>query len=103
MGILCTVWMSCVCVCVCKRVERKRTGIAFVWRYYILIDLYISRLCVYVCVRVFVQVWVNKFFLHDLLAHLVLPDSSACLDFLVLCTYIGSLTVRCFKGTVHGR
>ena len=52
----------------------------------------VSRLCVHVCVRSFAQVCVIKGFLHDLLPHCVLPDSSACL-LLVLCTYIGSLTL----------
>ena len=63
----------CVCVCLCKGVERNE--------HCILCAIDISILCVHVCVRAFVQVCVIKRFLHDLLPHCVLPDSSACLDF----------------------
>ena len=63
----------CVCVCVCKGVERNK--------HCILCAVDISILCVHVCVRAFAQVCVIKGFLHDLLPHCVLPDSSACLDF----------------------
>ena len=49
--------------------------------------------CTCVCERAFVQVCAIKGFLHDSLLHFLLPNSSACLDLLVLCTYIGSLTL----------
>ena len=63
-----------VCTSMCNRIKEEN-------KHCILCAVDISRLCVHVCVRAFAQVCVIKRFLHDLLPHCVLSDSSACLDF----------------------